>query len=464
MVLSVLVVVVLVALHQPATRAQDASPWDFIPERGEPVDHSTIFTDPFDDPHAVTEACLMCHPDVAEHFMQTSHWTWVSDEIVLPGGTEPEPFGKINSINNFCVSVPSNWPRCTSCHPGYGWEDASFDFSDPLNIDCLVCHDTTGTYKKEPTGAGYPAEGVDLLAVAQSVGKTDRLSCGTCHFNGGGGDAVKHGDMDMTMVAPSARIDAHMGKHDLTCTDCHQTVNHEISGRLPWLNSDEADAVTCEQCHGNAPHAMPKLNDHCDTVSCQACHAPAFAIDTPTKMKWDWRTAGLSEAPDERVWVKKKGSFEFAQNVTPEYYWWNGEMDNCLPGEEINPATETALNEPLGSMDDPEAKIWPFKVHRGWQPYDKFHRHLLVPKLFGKGGFWKTWDWDQSFRLGAEASGVEFSGSYDFAPTAMYWPITHMVQVKDAAVGCMDCHGGGTRLDWEALGYDGDPMQTGARN
>ena len=33
-------------------------------------------------------------------------------------------------------------------------------------IDCLVCHDTTGTYKKVPTGAGMPDPKVDLVAVA----------------------------------------------------------------------------------------------------------------------------------------------------------------------------------------------------------------------------------------------------------------------------------------------------------
>jgi hypothetical protein len=45
----------------------------------------------------------------------------------------------------------------------------------------------------------------------------------------------------------------------------------------------------------------------------------------------------------------------------------------------------------------------------------------------------------------------------------MYWPINHMVQASDEALGCMDCHGTGTRLDWEALGYEGDPMMSGGR-
>ena len=61
-----------------------------------------------------------------------------------------------NTINNFCINLNGNWPRCTSCHIGYGWEDADFDFTDMTKIDCLVCHDTTGKYKKSPPGAGFP--------------------------------------------------------------------------------------------------------------------------------------------------------------------------------------------------------------------------------------------------------------------------------------------------------------------
>ncbi len=115
-------------------------------------------------------------------------------------------FGKQDIINNFCIATSSNWPRCTSCHIGYGWKDASFDFEDPTNIDCLVCHDQTGTYKKSPTGAGMPEENVDLLKVAQSVGPTKKENCGACHFNGGGGTGVKHGDLDESLLLPYSRI------------------------------------------------------------------------------------------------------------------------------------------------------------------------------------------------------------------------------------------------------------------
>ena len=47
--------------------------------------------------------------------------------------------------------------------------DDTFDFDDPNNIDCLVCHDQTGTYAKAKPAAGMPEGSVDLQAVARSI-------------------------------------------------------------------------------------------------------------------------------------------------------------------------------------------------------------------------------------------------------------------------------------------------------
>ena len=58
-----------------------------------------------------------------------------------------------------------------------------------------------------------------------------------------------------------------------------------------------------------------------------------------------------------------------------------------------------------------------------------------------------------------KASGLPYSGEYGFAETVMYWPINHMVSPKDKALKCGDCHGGTGRMDWKALGYEGDPKK-----
>ena len=138
--------------------------------------HAERVKGPFTSGPEVTKACLQCHDKQAKDFMKTVHWTWETTQEVP--GKGKAAIGKKGSINNFCISIASNWPRCTSCHAGYGWKDATFSFSDPSTVDCLVCHDTTGTYKKEQKSAGNPDPAVDLLKVAQNVGKPARAKRG----------------------------------------------------------------------------------------------------------------------------------------------------------------------------------------------------------------------------------------------------------------------------------------------
>ena len=44
----------------------------------------------------------------------------------------------------------------------------------------------------------------------------------------------------------------------------------------------------------------------------------------------------------------------------------------------------------------------------------------------------------------------------------MFWPSTHMVAEKDKALQCQACHSEDGRMDWQALGYDGDPIKQGS--
>ena len=156
------------------------------------VDHSklAVLQKDFQSPHEVTQACLTCHTERGHEVLASSHWNWDREEFVEGHGIRK--IGKKNVLNNFCVGVSSNLQMCDKCHAGYGYTDHDFDFNDQLNIDCLVCHDNSGTYVK--AGSGLPAESVDLKLVAQHVGKTSRETCGSCHFFGGGGNNVKHGD------------------------------------------------------------------------------------------------------------------------------------------------------------------------------------------------------------------------------------------------------------------------------
>jgi hypothetical protein len=165
-------IVIPLAAFLPALLSPQEDPWAAVPNRIPHTDHSDLMEGPFESGSDVTRACLECHEESGQQIIHTAHWKWESEPVMLEGRDEPVTVGKKNQINNFCIGIQSNWPPCTACHAGYGWVDETFDFSNEENVDCLVCHDNTGTYAK--TRGGHPAEGVDLLAVAQGVGYTNR--------------------------------------------------------------------------------------------------------------------------------------------------------------------------------------------------------------------------------------------------------------------------------------------------
>ncbi len=438
-------------------------PWDKVRPYRTEVSHAGLFEGRnFEDGPAVTRACLDCHPRAARELMQTSHYQWLGDAETLPGFSQPVRMGKRNLINNYCIGIEGNWPKCTSCHAGYGWKDAEYDFEREELVDCLVCHDRSGTYHKGDSG--LPDRGVDLEACARSVGRPNRDNCGYCHFNGGGGDAVKHGDLDGSMARPVERLDVHMGRLDFSCTECHRAERHQIRGRMISVSSRDILAVSCTDCHLQAPHRNQLLNQHILALACQACHIPEVARSLPTKVAWDWSTAGRDvPGADPHSYLKIKGSFLYQTKLVPEYFWFNGNARRYLKGDTIDPEQVVHLNRPLGDIHDPRARIWPFKVHRAKQPYDLRHRLLLVPKTVGEDGYWKTFDWTQALRLGSAASGLPFSGEYDFAETMMVYNLSHMVAPRERALQCQDCHSENGRMDWLALGYSGDPARQGGR-
>ncbi len=441
-------------------------------------DHKQI-TGPFNSPMEVTQKCLECHEEAAHDVMQTSHWTWELEQEITGKGKVMR--GKKNAINNFCISINSNQARCTSCHISYGWKDDTFDFTDKERIDCLVCHDATGTYKKPGPAAGMPAgytgnekfdkKPVDLVMVAQNVGMPNRDNCIVCHGYGGGGNNVKHGDIDSSIKKPSRELDVHMAVdgQDFSCQECHTTESHQIKGNAMVVSPGGESHISCTDCHDEKPHAETLLNSHMDTISCQTCHIPSFAKEIPTKLSWDWSTAGEDRVSPEHdqygkaTYHKKKGDFVWGKDVVPTYAWYNGKGGAYLLGDKIDPDSITKLSWPEGDRNDSKAKIYPFKIHKGVQIYDSKNNYFITPKVFGKKGdpdaYWINYDWNKAAAAGMKATGLDYSGEYGFAPTEMYWRINHMVVPADNALKCLDCHGDNGRLDWQALGYEADPMR-----
>jgi len=146
-----------------------------------------------------------------------------------------------------------------------------------------------------------------------------------------------------------------------------------------------------------------------------------------------------------------KGTFVWANNVIPEYYWFNGIADHQLITDKID-TIPVQMNTLDGSYRDKgeyqkshqPSKIWPVKVHRGKQIYDPVNMTLIQPKLWdkeeGKGAYWVDFDWNAASEAGMAYMGLPYSGEYDFVETEMYWPLSHMVSPAEHSLKCIDCH------------------------
>jgi octaheme c-type cytochrome (tetrathionate reductase family) len=387
----------------PRTDKPSIHPADYLPTKSVHVDHHDILKSQFKTGQEVTRACLECHPNAAAQAMSTTHWTWESKSFDVPWRDTPVTIGKINQINNFCIGSQGNENKCMSCHAGYGWEEGKVtEQSNPENVDCLACHADTGTYGKGLFG--YPADGVDLLAAARSARAPTRENCGKCHFDGGGGNGVKHGDLDESLYFPTENNDIHMGGDlNMQCTDCHWTRDHQILGRMLADNYtvDPKEQVSCEQCHINQKHEDERINTHLSAVACQTCHVPAMALEDPTKIFWDWSKAGQEGRVDDHfTYLKIKGEFIYDKNFKPTYLWFNGNNEyRYILGDQIDPNSITYINKPAGSIHDTTAKIFPFKLHIAKQPYDVVNKYLLQPITSGKDGFWTNFDWNNAFTI-----------------------------------------------------------------
>lgn len=434
----------------------------------------------------VTEACLSCHTEADDQVMHSIHFKWDYDHPETG-----QKLGKKNVINAFCGSVAGNEPRCTSCHAGYGWEDMSVPAETQATKDCLVCHDTSGQYTKTATGAGHvpldpvkpgtktitgaKAWPVDLKKAAQSVGTPSRENCGNCHFYGGGGDNVKHGDLSSALYMPEFHVDVHMSPDgaDMVCSDCHVEDKHSWAGSRYNTKARDDKGVgqpgaarstaSCQSCHDNDPHPANikglKLNDHTDKVACQTCHIPEYARGgVPTKSFWDWSTAGRmdengkvikehnytsSTGEHYHTYLSTKGDFDYEENAKPHYAWFDGAIEYTNGDTKIDPSKVVEVNTINGAPDDGASLIWPFKRMIGRQAYDSVNNNLVYTHVWGPTtdtAFWSNFDWAKAIEAGMKAAGKEYSGEYGFVDTYMYWPITHMVAPKEDAMDCAECH------------------------
>lgn len=277
---------------------------------------------------------------------------------------------------------------------------------------------------------------MDILQAAQNVQKATSEMCLRCHTSTGGGPNHKHG------VTPTKDSDVHMAK-GMECTACHTVKAHKIAGGADIKAHEVPEViVACTNCHTAAPHKGSQktlLNKHGNRIACQTCHIPAIARDPkqPTAIERDWTRPVLIEATGLYGPTNK-----MANNVMPEYRWWNRMM--LVPPE------------PVGSKNDPKAKIFPWKK----TTYTVIGDAATDKAIFIKAGVYAiTGDVAAAAKKGAEDAKQSYSGQWKGIKETMSFSLNHQVASKSEALKCADCHGTKGRLDWKALGYEGDPMK-----
>lgn len=436
------------------------------------------------DPYHPSAICIQCHIKEAKDVFNSPHYQWggVAEDIL---GKDKVIHGKKYAYNDFCGAVfygdtPVNFigkvtndegkvisTGCSACHPGYGLVPEENISEEQLkNIDCLVCHIPNYSRSKD---LDVVKSGDKLVRVAvnsselfekmKTVRKPTKYECVRCHVYAGGGELYKR-DFEPFYKIPDCPCDYHMALLDFDCTNCHVTINHRIAGRGldEWVREIPV-TVDCTNCHveGRAHEGVDNreiadvLEKHSKTVHCTVCHIPRIAKIIPTDMKRDWREAEYDENTGKYEPLLSRMS-----NVIPTYAWWNGKDRIAYVYPEPVDGNEITFFAPVGSIDDPNSKIYPFKYHTAIVPFDEEKRIPIPVKV---GLFFKTGNATQAAIVGAQQSGLNFSGKY--ITMERYMSVSHGVVAAEQALKCEECHFYGKRLDWKALGYPGDPVLTG---
>jgi hypothetical protein len=312
---------------------------------------------------------------------------------------------------------------CSKCHIGAQWSPTS----EPV---CSKCHASI-----------TPTAGDQDVTVAK---------CMSCHKK----DISKRGD-DF-----SAENDVHLA-YGLLCQDCHVNPKDEdgISTHQFYkgaaMDTTEPTMMGTLSCtsachygedevvpHGPYPHngtaTGTALNEHTAKVACETCHTGLRPNDALARRQWNvFNDAGKPVT----TWRQ--------QGWLPVHKWY----DNTGPG--VSGDYHLPILGYTERRNAPGAKIYPFNaVSVDWfvktkqSAYDDI---IIVPDV-------KEADSNGD----GTVTVAEMQQVYKHATLMtedMNFSITHSVLPAEDAFTCQDCH---TRLswvlNWEQLGYEGDPM------
>ncbi|MEB3779541.1 MAG: hypothetical protein GSR85_04845 [Desulfurococcales archaeon] len=382
---------------------------------------------------------------------------------------------------------------CSMCHGvGMGLPPSFEETKEQLNnIDCLACHVDPKVYMSGPIAIKkglkdvYKDENgklrykinIDIWTIAKSItDKTHKDNCLACHAFSGGGPHLKRPNLSPDLLGKvDESFDIHMAK-GLSCIDCHPGDDHGFPAKAAdsW-SREEGISFTCEDCHTSEPHGGVKgafINTFHDKVACQTCHIPYIAHgDYPTALWRDWSAATFH--PEMNRWkfsipdldTKATDKWYLAGNVTPVYAWYNGKREVYVFPEKVEPIKNsefelTPVNgeslgavyyvKPVGSKDDPDSRIYPFKLHRAIVPYSIANKTLVPIKA---GIAFTTGNVTLATLKGAEATGIKWEpGKY--VTLIRFMQVDHGVKPAEDALSCLNCHGPTIRrMNWAELGY-----------
>lgn len=344
----------------------------------------------------------------------------------------------IGILQSSDASKPAQPGGCVQCHVGLGMKPnpvGKITEADLNNIDCLICH--APAYKRVVVKDGetfriVPDPAIDVVKAAKAAGKSTNETCLRCHAGAGGGPNHKHG------VTPTKDSDVHVAR-GLRCADCHPVRSHKVAGGADIKAHELPEvAVACASCH-ESPHKGEKaalLAKHAERIACQSCHIPAIARDPamPTIVARDWTKPVRNE---------KTGLYgptnKTASNLRPEYRWWSRRM-------RVPP-------EPVGSIDDPKSKIFPWKR----TDYTVVADAATGKAVFIKSGVYAvTGDPEAAAKKGAKDAGQDYSGKWKGETETMVFSVNHQVAPKSGTLSCKACHGPDGVMDFKALGYGDD--------
>jgi hypothetical protein len=382
--------------------------------------------------------------------------------------------GKINSaINAYCINIAGNWgAQCGFCHVGRGAQPVyttSPTTAQLDNIDCLMCHNEAyalARVRLSTTSLGPPSgtSQATLDSYVRTVGKPTRKTCLKCHAYGGGGDALKRGDISsMQGATTDGNFDVHMAtsRGNMTCQTCHKFVNHKVTGKGSDLQStDYAAEIKCatSACHSTRQtggHATTAVNKHITRVACQTCHVPVFGKGIATEMERDWRVRKTNGHPSNVT----------ATNVKPTWKFWNRKTWNYLKGNTGRYNATTGAWETVqlqGSITgDTTNKLYPFKYKIAYQPMRTTGNMLIT--LDTNEYLNLTGDYPKAVTQGLSLMGFPSTDAWTTVKADTYQMLNHTVADAQSTGGvmvCADCHeptkqigGAGKLMALKTMGY-----------